>query len=132
MTEKRWLDVGSMVGLAVSLVAVCDMLQRWNQDALYSLYMVWGLTAAAVVGLVLLSGKAREHFQDACRGGSPFLWLRLAISVVFFILGWYINAASTHLYGAASAMVAKNGIRMFAVIFTMVAHVFYFGFTKKK
>lgn len=130
--SKRTLDLLTLLGLAVSATAVCDMLARWEFMALKSLYLIWGIACVAAVALILLSSKGRSNFQETCRGGSRLLWLRLAISAAVFILGWYVNAASVSLYGADSSMVADNGIRMFAVIFTMVVHVFYFAFTKKK
>ena len=129
---KRTLDALSLVGLAVSLTAVCDMLGRFESKILNSLYLIWGVACMAAVALVLLSYKARTNFHETCRGGSRLLWLRLAVSVLVFLLGWYVNAASVMAYGQDGPLVADNGIRMFSVIFTMVAHVFYFGFTKKK
>ena len=130
--SKRSLDWLTLLGLAVATTAVCDMLGRWEFMVLKSLYLIWGIACVAAVALILLSSKGRSNFQKSCRGGSRLLWLRLTISVAVFILGWYVNAASVSLYGADSPMVADNGIRMFAVIFTMVIHVLYFAFTKKK
>ena len=80
----------------------------------------------------MLFSKPREAFQDACREGSPLLWLRTAVALLLFLLGWYVNGASEQLYGADSDMVANNGVRLFAIIFTLVAHVVYLAFTKRK
>lgn len=54
------------------------------------------------------------------------------LAAALFLLGWYVNAASAQLYGDGSPMVADNGVRMFAVIFTLVFHVIYLAFTRKK
>lgn len=130
--NRNILDGISVAGLIISAAAVVDLLARWDQFPLVILYFVWGVACAAMVAIILLAYKVRKRFHEACRGGSPLLWLRLLIAIVLLLLGWYINAASTQLYGADSAMVANNGIRMFCVLFTMVFHVLYFAFTKKK
>ena len=130
--NRRTLDLLTLIGLAVSLAAVCDMLGHFGGNAMQIVYYVWGVACAGSVALILLSPKARDRFHETCRGGSPLLVLRLVVSVLIFVLGWYVNAASTSLYGADSEMVAGNGARMFAVVFTMVVHVFYLGFTRKK
>lgn len=130
--NKRLFDVLTLVGLVISVAAVCDELARWNQPFLNALYLCWGVAAAASVAVILLFSKPREAFQDACREGSPLLWLRTAVALLLFLLGWYVNGASEQLYGADSDMVANNGVRLFAIIFTLVAHVVYLAFTKRK
>lgn len=130
--NRNILDGISVAGLLISAAAVVDLLARWDQFPLVVLYFVWGVASAAMVAIILLAYKVRQRFHEACRGGSPLLWLRLLLAIVLFLLGWYINAASVQLYGPESAMVANNGSRLFCVLFTMVFHVLYFAFTKKK
>ena len=130
--NKRLFDVLTLVGLVISAAAVCDELARWNQPFLNALYLCWGVAAAASVAVILLFSKPREAFLAVCREGSPLLWLRTVVSLLLFLLGWYVNGASEQLYGADSDMVANNGVRLFAIIFTLVAHVVYLAFTKRK
>lgn len=130
--NKRLFDVLTLVGLVISAAAVCDELARWNSPFLNAVYLCWGVAAAASVVVILLFSKPREAFQDACREGSPLLWLRTVVALLLFLLGWYVNGASEQLYGADSAMVEGNGVRLFAIIFTLVAHVVYLAFTKRK
>lgn len=130
--NRRTFDCMTYVGLVCSFYAVCDMLMRWEVPGTYYLYLIVGVVNAASVAMILLSSKARARFQELTRGGSRLLWLRLVLMILVFVLGWYVNAAMTALHGADSAMVQDNGIRMFAVVFTLVLHVFYFGYTKKK
>lgn len=130
--NRKTLDIISVVGLLICATAVADLLTRWDNTILLLLYFIWGVASAAMVAIVLLAYKVRQQVQEVCRGGAPLLGLRLALSVALLVLGWYINAASEALYGADSAMVANNGIRMFCVIFSAVFHVIYFAYTKKK
>lgn len=130
--NRKLLDGITIVGLIASAAAVLDMLARWDQFALVVFYFVWGVASAAMIAVILLAYNVRKRFFEACRGGSPLLGLRLLLSVALLLLGWYVNAASEMVYGADSAMVANNGVRMFCVLFTMVFHVMYFAFTKKK
>lgn len=130
--NRKMLDGITIIGLIISAIAVVDQLARWDNMILVALYFVWGVASAAMIAVILLAYNVRKRFFEACRGGSPLLWLRLLLSVALLLLGWYINAASEQLYGADSVMVANNGVRMFCVLFTMVFHVMYFGFTKKK
>lgn len=130
--NRKLLDGITIIGLMISAAAVADQLARWNKGLLVALYFVWGVACAAMIAVILLAYKVRQRFFEACRGGSPLLWLRLLLSVALLLLGWYVNAASEMVYGADSAMVANNGVRMFCVLFTMVFHVMYFAFTKKK
>ena len=130
--NKRLLDGFTLLSLAVSATAVCDELARWDSAVLHVLYLCWGVAAAASVAIVLLFSKPRAAFQEACRAGSRLLWLRTALALLLFLLGWYVNGASAQLYGADSAQVAGNGARLFVMIFTLVAHVVYLGFTQRK
>ena len=130
--NRKTLDIISVVGLLICATAVADLLTRWDNTVLILLYFIWGVASAAMVAIVLLAYKVRQQVQEVCRGGAPLLGLRLALLVALLVLGWYINAASEALYGADSAMVANNGMRMFCVIFTTVFHVIYFAYTKKK
>ena len=130
--NKTVFNVDSLAGLAVSAAAVADLICRWELAALKGLYLAWGVALAASVAIILLSPKTRDAFHAACRGGSPLLVLRVALAAALFLLGWYVNAASAQLYGDGSPMVADNGVRMFAVIFTLVFHVIYLAFTRKK
>ena len=130
--NKRLIDGFTLVGLVISAAAVCDELARWNHPVLNALYLCWGVAAAASVAVILLFSKPREAFLTVCREGSLLLWLRTAVSLLLFLLGWYVNGASEQLYGADSAMVEGNGVRLFAIIFTLVGHVVYLAFTKRK
>lgn len=130
--NKRTFTVASLLGLVISAAAVCDELARWNHPVLNAVFLCWGVAAAASVAVILLFSKPREAFQAVCRDGSRLLGLRTLLALLLFLLGWYVNAASEQLYGSDSPMVEGNGIRLFAIIFTLVAHVVYFAFTKKK
>lgn len=132
MVNDRRIFTGiSVAGLAVSACAVADMLMRFGIAQMRWLYLIWGAAMALGVASVLLFPKARSNFQALCAVRARLLGLRLALAIALFVLGWYINAASTQLYGEASEMVTGNGFAMFAILFTMVFHVFYFGYTKK-
>lgn len=130
--NKRFFDFVTLLGLVVSAAAVCDELLRWDNPVLNAVYLCWGVAAAASVVVILLFSKPRAAFQAVCQEGSKLLGLRTVLALLLFLLGWYVNAASEQLYGADSDMVADNGVRLFAVIFTLVAHVVYFAFTKRK
>ena len=130
--NKRVFDLFSLLGLVVSAAAVCDELLRWDNAILNAVYLCWGVAAAASVAVILLFSKPRAAFQAVCREGAKLLGLRTIVALLLFLLGWYVNAASEQLYGAGSDMVEGNGVRLFAVIFTLVAHVVYFAFTKRK
>ena len=130
--NKRLCDGLTLLGLAISAAAVCDELARWNHPVLNAVYLCWGVAAAAAVAVILLFSKPREAFQTMCRTGSRLLGLRTAAALALFVLGWYINAAAEHLYGTGSSMVEGNGVRLFAVIFTLVAHVVYLAYNKRK
>lgn len=130
--NKRLFDGFTLLGLVISAAAVCDELAHWDNGILNAVYLCWGVAAAASVVVILLFSKPREAFQEVCREGSRLLWLRTLLALLLFLLGWYINGASEQLYGADSEMVSGNGVRLFAVIFTLVAHVVYLAFTKRK
>lgn len=130
--NKRLLDGFTLLGLVISAVAVCDELARWNHPVLNALYLCWGVAAAASVVIILLFSKPRQAFQTTCEEGSFLLGLRTVAALLIFLLGWYVNGASEQLYGSDSPMVEGNGVRLFAIIFTLVAHVTYFAFTKRK
>lgn len=130
--NKRAADIATLAGLMISLVTVCDMLGRFELPVLVWLDMAWGVACVAAMAVILLSSKARASFHGVAMEGSRLLWLRMLLAILLFLLGWYINGAMGNLYGEESAMVADNGQRMFAVIATAVAHVFYFAFTRRK
>ena len=130
--KKRILDVLTIVGLLFSGTAAVDLVLRWNSPVLNVLYYVWGGLCAVLVAYALLFRRGREDLKEAAKDGSSLLWLRLLLSVVIFVFGWYVNAASVKLYGETSVMVQGNGARMFALIFTLIFHVLYFGFAHRK
>ena len=130
--SKRAANIATFLGLAISLVAVCDMLGRFELAILVGLDMAWGVACVAAMAVILLAPKARASFHEIALEGSRLLWLRMLLAIALFLLGWYVNGAMANLYGAESAMVADNGQRMFAVIATAVLHVFYFAFTRRK
>ena len=130
--NKRFFDIFTLLGLAISAAAVCDELLRWDNPILNAVYLCWGVATAASVAVILLFSKPRAAFQDVCQEGSRLLGLRTVLALLIFLLGWYVNGASEQLYGADSPMVEGNGVRLFAIIFTLVAHVVYFAFTKRK
>ena len=129
--RKSVVEACTGVGLVVSLLAVLDMLARWDSPVLNALYLAWGLATAAAIVLVLIVKRVRLPFQTMAAGGSKLLGVRTAASILLLLLGWYVNGASTALYGADSAMVADNGGRMFCILFTVVAHVVYLAYTKR-
>ena len=130
--NKLAVNLATVLGLAISLTAVCDMLGRFESMVLIVLYVAWDVACVATMMLTLLFSKLRARFSQLARSGSPLLWLRMLVSVALFLLGWYVNGAMEALYGEGSAMVADNGVRMFAVIATAVLHVYYLAFTHRK
>ena len=130
--KKRILDLMTIVGLLFSGAAVVDLALRWDSPVLNVFYYIWGGLCAALLAYALLFRRGREDLKEAASGGSRLLWLRVLLAAVLFLLGWYINAASVKLYGEESEMVRGNGARMFALIFTLILHVLYFGYTHRK
>ena len=129
--KKSVLDGLSAAGLVLSLVAVCDLLGRFEVTALTFLYAAWGLFCILGCAVVMLVPSLRKKFHAACAGGSRLLLLRTVLALALFLLGWYVNSAMEALYGSGSSMVAGNHFRMLCLIFNLAAHVVYLGFTKR-
>ena len=129
--KKSVLDGLSVCGLLISLLAVCNMLAQREVAALSALYLAWGVFCVLGPAIVLLVPRIRQSFHRACASGVRLLGLRMTAALVLMLLGWYVHSASEALYGADSVQVAGNGLRMFCLIFNLVAHVVYLGFTKR-
>ena len=130
--RQRTVDLLTLLGLAISLAAVWDMLARWELRLLTGVYLVWAMLGAATIVAVLLSRRIRQHVHAVCGGGTRLLWLRLTGAVLLFAIGWYVNGATLDVYGVESPLLAGNSIRIFALLVTMMLHVLYLGFTHRK